>query len=110
MASLTRKIDAAVEGTISLGGLNDDRPHTQVALRFEDSAGQSITPGAGTFTISIRPVGQGSFQSIQRGENIDATASLDALTYSAIGKQLKYSPTGVTGAEFIWVTLISTRA
>lgn len=110
MARRQERLDATVEGTMSLGGLNTDKPHTEIGIRFEDSSRNPVTPGAGTFTVSIQSFGNDDFQPVQVGEDVDATELIEALTYTSFGEQLKYTPTGVTGAAVARITLSSSRS
>lgn len=110
MARRQQRLDATVEGTMSLGNLNTDKPHTEIGIRFEDSSGNPVTPGAGTFTVKIQSFGGGDFELVEAGEDVDATASIKSLTYTSFGEQLQYTPTGVTVAATVRITLSSSRA
>jgi len=109
MGQLERKLQALQEGVFALGGLNDDEPHTQVGIKFSNN-GVEVTPGSGTFTILVKPKGSKVYEPIQLGEDIDATKPIISLTYAAIGDKFKYIPTGMTGADLVEITLMSTGA
>jgi len=109
MPRISRTIDATASGTFDIDGLNETTPHTQIGIIFLNSD-VPTTPNAGTFSISVKPQGSSTFELIQLGEDIDATAPINVITYSAIGDELKYEPTGVTGVDEVQITLSSTGA
>lgn len=110
MARRQERLDATVEGTMSLGNLNTDKPHTEIGIRFEDSDRKPATPGAGTYSISVQSFGGDDFELVENGSGVDATAAIDSLTYTSFGEQLKYTPTGITVATIVRITLSSSRA
>lgn len=103
-------LDATTTGTFSIIGINTETPHTQITMRFLDSDGEITTPSGGTFTVLVKPDGSEVFQPVQLGTDITATDPLDALTYTAIGDEIKYEPNGITGAAKITFTVRSTGA
>ena len=110
MARIQRKLDASVEGTFDLGTFNETHPHTQISIGFLTSAGVSVTPSAGVFTISVRLDGADAFELVQLGEDIDATEPVPQRSYAGIADEFKYDPTGVTGAALVRITLTATEA
>lgn len=98
MESLTKKLDATATGTIDLSQKIVHLPHVVIGIKFLDGSGNVVTPSAGTFSITIKIPGNETFHSIVGGSTIDATSSLDELSFGTNGEILKYTPTGITGA------------
>lgn len=110
MPTVQRTLDATSSGTFSIVGVNNNSPHTQITMRFLDINSNVVTPNGGTFSVIVRPNGSDQFQSVQAGTDITATDPLDSLTYTAIGVEIKYEPTGIIGADRIIFTVGSTNA
>jgi len=110
MPTTQRTLNATSTGTFDIIGINSNTPHTQITMRFLDINSNSVTPTGGTFSVSVRPNGSDQFQPVRAGTDITATDPLDSLTYAAIGTEVKYEPTAITGADRIIFTVGSTNA
>lgn len=81
------------------------RAHVFVALHYTDSVGAPVTPTDGTFTIDINPIGMSTFIEIGMGTDVDATLPLCLLSYSANTDNLRYTPTGIVGADKVEISI-----
>jgi hypothetical protein len=108
--AVSRRIQAASTGTIDLteDGVSQT-PHVFIAVKFI-TAGIIVTPGAGTYTIDVRGVGMPDYEAITDGTAIDATAATETLSYATNAEELRYTPTGVTGADEVQITVTGNYA
>ncbi len=102
---VSRRFNAGSTSTIDLSedGVNQT-PHVFIAVKFI-TGGSVVTPGAGTYTIEARGAGMDNFEAIIDGTAIDATAAPATLSYATNADELRYTPTGVTGADEVQITV-----
>lgn len=109
--AISKKFSATATGTIDLTQRRiQDTPHVFIGIKFIGAGGAVVTPSAGTFSITIRTVGMNNFESIPSGDAIDATAALNTLSFAANAEELKYVPTGITGANEVIITVTGNLA
>lgn len=100
----------AVNSTITITGLNSkgitDKAHVFIGVRFTDNNGATVTPGAGTYTITAETLNNaGVYQSIVGGTAVDATAALGTLSCSGSVIGVKVVSTGITTATKVDTTI-----
>lgn len=93
----------AVNSTITITGLQSkgitDKAHVFIGVRFTDNDGATVTPGAGTYTVTVETLNNpGVFQSIVGGTSVDATAALTTLSCSASVVSVKVVSASITTA------------
>lgn len=98
-------ISATATDTIDLEEIKKT-PHVFIGVEFQDGGGSPVTPGAGTFSITIKTAGTNTFESIIDGDDIDATMPLDALSFATNAIELRYTPIGITGAVNVQLTIL----
>lgn len=108
--SVVRTISASSTASFDLSadGINQT-PHVFIAVQFQ-TGGSPVTPSAGTYTIEVKGVGMDNFEAIIDGTAIDATAAPATLSYATNAEELRYTPTGVTGANDIQITVTGNYA
>lgn len=100
-------LSATAQQTIDLSQRVFGGPHVFVGVIFKNSGGSVVTPSAGTYTIDVLPVGMANFQTVDSGTDIDATVAPDQLSFAANAQTLRYTPTGITGADDITINISS---
>lgn len=98
-------LDATIQGEIDLTTRSILGTHTFIGIRFTDNSDVTVTPSAGTYTIDVKPLGMDIFESIEAGTGIDATATPISLDFAVNAQSVRYTPTGVTGANLIKITV-----
>lgn len=108
--AVSRRSNAATTTTIDLteDGVNQT-PHVFIALKFI-TGGSVVTPSAGTYTIEVRGAGMDNFEAIIDGTAIDATVVPATLSYATNADELRYTPTGITGADEVQITVTGNYA
>ena len=78
------------------------RPHVSMGVQFTDANGSPVTPGAGTYTVTVETVNlPGVFQPIVNGTSVDATAALTNLSCAANISRIKVVSAGITVAALV---------
>jgi len=104
---VTEALDATIQGEVDLTTASVLGARIFVGIRFTDNSDVTVTPGAGTYTIDVKPLGMDAFQPITNGTDIAATASPISLDFAANAQSVRYTPTGVTVADLIKLTISS---
>ena len=102
---LPKSLPAGSQGVIDLTLASILGARTFIGIRFTDGIGNTVTPSAGDYTIKIRPLGMDNYIAIENGTGIDATAPPISLNYAANAQDVRYTPNGVLGADFIVITI-----
>jgi hypothetical protein len=108
--AVSRRFKSTSTSTIDLteDGVSQT-PHVFIAVKFI-TGGVVVTPSAGTYTIEVKGVGMDNFEAITNGTAIDATAAPATLSYATNAEELRYTPTGVTGADEVQITVTGNYA
>jgi len=103
---ITKTFDATATSTIDLTEREiQNTPHVFIGIKFIGAGGSVVTPSAGTYSITVRTSGMDNFESIPSGDAIDATAAVNTLSFASNAVELKYTPTGITGANEVRITV-----
>ena len=103
---ITGTFDATATSTLDLTERElQNTPHVFIGVKFIGAGGSFVTPSAGTFSLTVKSRGMENFESIQSGDVIDATAALSSLSFTGNATALKYTPTGITGANEVRITV-----
>jgi len=103
--NIQKTFDATTTNIIDLSQRVGNAPHVFIGITFRDSSGDPVTPSGGTYTIEVRPVGMENYQSIVDGTSIDATGTPAPLDFAINAQSLRYTPSSVTGAANIQITV-----
>ena len=107
---ISGKRDATQETIVDLSQQISGTPHVFVGYKFLDSSNNVVTPSAGTFSFTVKCAGMEIFEDIVGGVDIDATFPLSSLNFSANADALKYTPSGIIGADDIEITVIGNNS
>lgn len=102
---INEALDATTQGEIDLTQHSVLGTHIFIGIRFTDSSDNTVTPSAGTYTIDVKVIGMDDFESVVDGSDINATNSPSLLSFAANAQTIRYTPTGITGADLINLTI-----
>lgn len=101
----SESFDATATSIMDLSQRVGNAPHVFVGVTFRDSGGAAVTPSGGTYTIEIRPVGMENYQPIRGATDIIATEAPEPLDFAINSQSLRYTPTGITDAHKIQISV-----
>lgn len=77
-------------------------PHCFIGVTFTDNDGAAVTPGAGTYTVTVETINNpGVFEPISGGTSVDATAALTTLSWAGNTTRVQVVSDSITTATKI---------